>query len=56
VLGSLQVFAVRHPAQSLAAKSNKSKWKIDGGQSDKNNSYYSQLRILTSASLLSRSQ
>jgi len=25
-------FVVRHPAQSLAAKSNKSKWKINGGK------------------------
>jgi hypothetical protein len=35
----------RHPAQSLAAKSNESKWKLTEGKSDENNSYYSQLRI-----------
>jgi len=25
-------FVVRHPAQALAAKFNKSKWKINGGK------------------------
>jgi hypothetical protein len=38
-------FVVRHPGQSLTAKSNKGKWKINGGKLDENNSYYSQLRI-----------
>jgi hypothetical protein len=31
----------QHPAQSLAAKSNKSKGKSTEGKSDENNSYYS---------------
>jgi hypothetical protein len=35
-------FVARHPAQSLAAKSN---GKLTEGRSDENNSYHSQLRI-----------